>query len=57
MYYRKVIEGFGAGLKPIAAAKKESRVKLEFRLMKRGVAVAIFRPDEDLTRQINLQMS
>ncbi|MDR1604169.1 MAG: hypothetical protein LBS10_05185 [Gracilibacteraceae bacterium] len=47
MYYSRDIENFGTGLKRISTACKESGVKLEFRLMKRGFAVAFYRPDED----------
>lgn len=47
MYYSKDIESFGTGLKRISAACKESGVKLEFRIMKRGFAVVFYRPDED----------
>ena len=46
MYYTKDIESFGTGLKRIALACEEAKVKFEFRLLKNGFAVVFYRPDE-----------
>jgi len=46
MYYTKDIESFGTGLKRIALACEDAKIKLEFRLLKNGFAVVFYRPDE-----------
>jgi ATP-dependent DNA helicase RecG len=53
MYYSKDIESFGTGLKRIATTCRETEVKVEFRMMKRGFAVVFYRPDEkfDMTEK------
>jgi len=64
MYYSKDIENFGTGLKRIALACEEAKVKLEFRLLKNGFAVVFYRPDEKFITtkkmsddQINVQLN
>jgi len=46
MYYSKDIESFGTGLKRITTACDKAGVKVEFQLLKKGFAVAFYRPDE-----------
>ena len=47
MYFTKDIESFGTGLKRIADACDEARMKVEFQLLKKGFAVVFYRPDEN----------
>ena len=49
MYYTKDIESFGTGLKRITKACESAGVKVEFKLLKKGFAVILYRPDEFLT--------
>jgi len=55
MYYTKDIESFGTGLRRIALACEEAKVKLDFRLLKNGFAVVFYRPDEqfDTTEKVS----
>jgi ATP-dependent DNA helicase RecG len=55
MYYTKDIESFGTGLKRIALACEEAKIKFEFRLLKSGFAVVFYRPGEqfDATEKVS----
>lgn len=53
LYYSRDVESFGTGLKRITDVCKREKIKVEFKMMKTGFAVVLYRPNAEIHIQNN----